>query len=149
MGLGQGGAVTRISSHAFRVLLALAFPASLVAQAKPKPQPEFLKPGRWRGWIQQIDQDSTRVSYDVNNDGKHNLITLIGRSGAVYDMSEIKLKDDVLQFLWYLNSASMLNCRLARRDGITFHGECNDRSAGQSGKWMKVWISMAPDTTRT
>lgn len=50
-------------------------------------------------------------------------------------------------FGWWLNVNSMLSCRLTRRDGKSFNGECNDRAIGQSGKPLKMWINMAPPDT--
>ena len=106
-----------------------------------------LRDGTWRGWLQQTDQDSIRVSYLVQHSGKHILITLTGRSGIQYDMSGVKLKNDVLTFDWAMGLGSFLYCRLSRRDGRTFEGTCNDRTPGATGKGIRVWLLMTPDTT--
>lgn len=106
-----------------------------------------LRDGTWRGWLQQTDQDSIRVSYLVQHSGKHILITLTGRSGIQYDMSGVKLKNDVLTFDWAMGFGSFLYCRLSRRDGKSFEGTCNDRTPGATGKGIRVWLLMTPDTT--
>jgi hypothetical protein len=123
-------------------MFALTAPQSARAQ-------NTLPLGLWRGWIQQPDQDSIRVSYQVQKSGKHILITLTGRSGIAYDMSDAKVKDDVLTFDWVMGLGSSLYCRLTRRDGKSFEGLCNDRTPGQTGKGVRVWMIMTPtDSTR-
>ena len=103
-----------------------------------------MRPGIWRGWLQQTDQDSIRVSFAVDHAGKHLLITLRGRGGISYDMSGAKVKDDVLTFDWAMGLGSFLYCRLTRRDGRSFEGTCNDRTPGVSGKGVAVWMMMTP-----
>lgn len=120
-------------------LLLLAVPAS----------GQDLRDGTWRGWLQQTDQDSIRVSYLVQHSGKHILITLTGRSGIQYDMSGVKLRNDVLTFDWAMGFGSFLYCRLSRRDGRSFEGTCNDRSPGATGKGIRVWLMMTPPETPT
>lgn len=128
-------------SAAIVVASALAHPRPVVAQG--------MADGVWRGWLQQLDEDSIRVSFAVQHSGRHILITLSGRSGVTYDMSGVKLKDDVLTFDWAMGLGSFLYCRISRRDGRSFEGTCDDRSPGQVGKPVKVWMLMnPPDSTR-
>lgn len=100
--------------------------------------------GTWRGWLLQKDQDSIQVTYAVSHYDKHILITLRGRSGITYDMSDAKVKNDVLTFDWPTGANSNLYCRLTRRDGKSFEGTCNDRSPGDVGKPLRVWMLMNP-----
>jgi hypothetical protein len=100
--------------------------------------------GIWRGWLMQTDQDSIPVSYAVSHYDRHLLITLRGRSGIIYDMSDAKVRDDVLSFDWPMGGGTDLYCRLTRRDGRSFEGTCNDRSPGVSGKGIRVWMLMNP-----
>ena len=124
-----------------RLLIAVAAGVTLaVAPASGQDMPD----GRWRGWLQQTDQDSIRVSYLVQHSGKHILITLTGRSGTTYDMSGARVKNDVLTFDWAMGLGSFLYCRLTRRDGRSFEGTCNDRSPGTTGKGVRVWMMMTP-----
>jgi hypothetical protein len=129
------------------VLMTGALAAPLAAQAAPSApaaNPQDMMDGRWRGWLQQPDQDSIRVSYDVQHSGHHLLITLTGRSGVTYDMSGVKVRNDVLTFDWNTGPASFLYCRLSRRDGKSFEGICNDRSPGESGQGLHLWMMMTP-----
>jgi hypothetical protein len=103
-----------------------------------------MRNGTWRGWLMQTDQDSIQVSYAVSHYDKHLLITLRGRSGIIYDMADAKVKDDVLTFDWPMGMSSALYCRLTRRDGRSFEGTCNDRTPGQTGKGVRVWMLMNP-----
>jgi len=132
-----------------RSLLAATILGALVF-AEPEPAPgQGMPDGTWRGWLQQADQDSIRVSYLVQHSGGHILITLTGRSGITYDMSGAKLRDDVLTFDWSVGLGAFLYCRLSRRDGRTFEGTCNDRSPGATGKGVRVWMMMTPpDSSR-
>ena len=110
-----------------------------------------MRNGTWRGWLMQTDQDSIAVSYAVSHYDKHLLITLRGRSGIIYDMSDAKVKNDVLTFDWPMGQNSTMYCRLTRRDGKSFEGTCNDRSPGETGKGVRVWMLMNPpaqDSTR-
>lgn len=116
----------------------MAQPARATAQATD------MRDGTWRGWLMQTDQDSIQVTYAVSHYDKHLLITLRGRSGVIYDMSDAKVKDDVLTFDWPMGMSSSLYCRLTRRDGKSFEGTCNDRTPGQSGKGIRVWMLMNP-----
>ncbi|HEY3934040.1 MAG TPA: hypothetical protein VGL65_05420 [Gemmatimonadales bacterium] len=100
--------------------------------------------GRWRGWLQEADEDSIRVSFAVQHTGKHILMVMSGRSGISYDMADIKVKNDVLTFDWAMGLNSFLFCRLTRRDGRSFEGTCNDRSPGETGKPVRVWMIMSP-----
>jgi hypothetical protein len=120
-------------------VIVLAQPDAALGQGMPD--------GTWRGWLQQADQDSIRVSYLVQHSGRHILITLTGRSGIVYDMSGARLRDDVLTFDWAVGLGAFLYCRLSRRDGRTFEGTCNDRSPGPTGKGVRVWMMMTPPDT--
>lgn len=122
---------------------------STVAAARPAPGQDNQMPnGVWHGWLQQPDQDSIRVSYAVSHSGKHILITMRGRSGVVYDMDDAKVKHNVLTFDWDLGLGSILTCRLSRRNGRDFEGVCNDRSPGDTGQPVHVWMLMtAPDST--
>ncbi|HEY4321971.1 MAG TPA: hypothetical protein VGM77_12440 [Gemmatimonadales bacterium] len=132
------------------VVMAGALAAPLTAQAAPKAvknAAQDMMDGRWRGWLQQPDQDSIRVSYDVQHVGKHIVITLTGRSGVTYDMAGAKVKNDVLTFDWNTGPASFLYCRLSRRDGMTFEGICNDRSPGETGSGIHLWMMMTPPGT--
>jgi hypothetical protein len=124
----------------------IASTAALSAQKSPEQQQ--MVDGRWRGWIQQADEDSIRVTYDVQHSGKHILITMNGRSGITYDMAGVKLKDDVLTFDWSTGVNSFLYCRLSRRDGATFEGVCDDHSPGMSGKPVHLWMIMSPPGTK-
>lgn len=127
------------------VLAALVITAPMTLQAQGNSMPS----GVWRGWLQQGENDSIRVSYQVQATGKHILITMRGRSGVSYDMADTKLKDDVLTFDWDLGLNSILFCRLSRRNGRDFEGICNDRSPGETGQPLRVWMLMtAPDSAR-
>ena len=125
-------------------------PAASAQAAPPAPTPQNdMRDGAWRGWLQQSDQDSIRVTYVVEHAGKHILITLHGRSGVTFDMADAKVKDDVLTFDWPMGLSEFLYCRMSRRDGKSFEGTCNDRSYGQTGKQVHVWLQMTPpDTAR-
>jgi len=126
-----------VSGLAVAILMATVTPRRGVAQ-------NTMPLGTWRGWLQQPDQDSIRVSYLVQKSGKHLLITMTGRSGIAYDMSDAKVKNDVLTFDWVMGLGSSMYCRLTRRDGKSFEGLCNDRTPGQSGKGVRVWMMMTP-----
>ena len=106
--------------------------------------PTNLKLGIWHGWIMPEDQDSTRVTFDVEADKKHIYVTMRSRGSADYGMSGVKLKDDVLTFDWYLGTTSPLFCRLSRHGGEGFDGSCIDRRPGADGKQLKVWMNMSP-----
>jgi hypothetical protein len=122
-------------------LLVLSHPQRAAAQG--------IADGTWRGWLQQPDQDSIRVSYVVQHSGTHILITLTGRSGINYDMSGARLRNDVLTFDWEMGLGASLYCRLTRRDGRSFEGTCNDRTPGATGKGVRVWLMMTPpDSSR-
>jgi hypothetical protein len=129
-----------------RALVTCCAAASIIASLAPRPAvaQNTLPLGTWRGWLQQPDQDSIRVSYVVQKSGKHILITMTGRSGIAYDMSDAKVKNDVLTFDWVMGLGSSLYCRLTRRDGKSFEGLCNDRTPGQTGKGVRVWMMMTP-----
>jgi hypothetical protein len=133
-----------------RILLAGAMLGAIVLAQPERARGQEMPDGTWRGWLQQADQDSIRVSYFVQHSGKHILITLTGRSGIVYDMSDAKLRNDVLTFDWAMGLGAFLYCRLSRRDGRTFEGTCNDRSPGPTGKGVRVWLMMVPpDSARS
>ena len=110
---------------------------------------QMIRPGLWRGWIQMVNADSVRVTFMVETRGKDIYLTMRSRNGGDYGMGDVKLKDDVLTFTWALGVGSFLPCRLVRRDGRSFDGECNDRRPSpQDGKTLKVWMTMIPpDTT--
>ena len=114
-----------------------------LAQTAPA-TPNDMHNGTWTGWLLQKDQDSIEVTYAVSHYDKHILITLRGRSGILYDMSDAKVKNDVLTFDWPMSTNSNLYCRLTRRDGKSFEGTCNDRSPGDVGKPVRVWMLMNP-----
>jgi len=119
------------------------------AQTTPPTTPIDMRNGTWHGWLLQKDQDSIEVTYAVSHYDKHLLITLRGRSGIMYDMSDAKVKNDVLTFDWPMGLNSNLYCLLTRRDGKSFEGTCNDRSPGEVGKPVRVWMLMnPPDTSR-
>ena len=123
--------------------------AVMVAQpARTGAQVVDMGNGIWHGWLMQTGQDSIPVSYAVSHAGKHLLITLRGRSGIIYDMSDAKVKNDVLTFDWPMGLGSSLYCRLTRRDGKSFEGTCNDRSPGQTGRGIRVWMLITPPTAR-
>ena len=109
--------------------------------------PNDMRNGTWRGWLLQQDQDSIQVTYAIAHYDKHLLITLRGHSGITYDMSDAKVKDDVLTFDWVMGLNSHMYCRLTRRDGKSFEGTCNDRSPGPVGKPVRVWMLMNPPDT--
>jgi hypothetical protein len=135
----------RLLPHAVVVAVAII---SLPVFARAQDAEQEMMNGRWQGWIQEADQDSIRVSFAVQHADKHILITMSGRSGISYDMSGAKVKNDVLTFDWGVGLNSFLFCRLTRRDGKTFEGTCNDRSPGETGKPVRVWMIMTPpDTT--
>jgi hypothetical protein len=104
-----------------------------------------MRDGIWRGWLMQTGQDSIQVTYKVSHYDKHLLITLRGRSGVIYDMSDAKVKNDVLTFDWPMGMSSAMYCRLTRRDGASFEGTCNDRTPAETtGKGIRVWMLMNP-----
>ena len=128
-----------------RMLLACAMLCAAATHAdRAAAQDLDMRNGTWRGWLLQEDQDSIPVSYAVSHYDRHLIITLRGRSGITYDMSGAKVKDDILTFDWPMGFSSMLYCRLTRRDGKSFEGTCNDRSPGQTGKGIRVWMLMNP-----
>lgn len=131
-----------------RVTTALLLLLGTVAVAQPvRGQVNQISNGTWHGWLQQPDQDSIRVSYAVSHSGKHILITMRGRSGIVYDMDDAKVRHNVLTFDWDLGLGSILSCRLSRRNGRDFEGVCDDRSPGDTGQPVHVWMLMtAPDS---
>ncbi len=118
--------------------------AVIVTGAARPATAQEMRPGIWRGWLQQADQDSIRVSFAVDQAGRHLLITLRGRGGITYDMSGAKVKNDVLTFDWAMGLGSFLYCRLTRRDGRSFEGTCNDRTPGATGNGVAVWMMMTP-----
>jgi hypothetical protein len=123
----------------------------LVPAQRATAQDIDMRNGTWRGWLMQTDQDSIPVTYAVSHWDKHLLITLRGRSGIMYDMSDAKVKNDVLTFDWAMGAGNALYCRLTRRDGRSFEGTCNDRTPGPMGKGLRVWMLMNPpgrDSTR-
>ncbi len=131
----------------------VARPAPAVAQGSPAAAPAWpgLPLGTWRGWLQQPNQDSIRASFLVDADKKHIFITLSTRSGGSFDMSGVKLKDNVLTFDWALGAGSTMSCRMTRRDGKSFEGRCGDRRPGLDGKPLDLWLMMSPpgrDSTR-
>ena len=66
-------------------------------------------------------------------------------------MIGVKLRDNVMTFDWAIGLGSTLSCRMTRRDGRTFEGQCGDRRPGLDGKPLNVWMMMTPpgrDTTR-
>lgn len=131
-------------------LFAGAILAAIALAGPPPAAGQDMRDGTWRGWLQQRDQDSIRVSFAVQHSGKDILITMSGRSGVTYDMAGVRLKNDVLTFDWSMGLGSFLYCRLSRRDGRTFEGTCNDRSPGQTGRQVRVWIMMTPpDSSRS
>ena len=67
--------------------LAMTYPVRATAQQLD------MRNGTWRGWLLQPDQDSMPVSYAVSHDAKHLLITLRGRSGVIYDMSDATVRE--------------------------------------------------------
>jgi len=135
-----------------RIFAAVALCAGLCAPALAQsqaPQTVDMVNGTWRGWLLQTGEDSIRVSYDISHYNKHLLITLRGRSGITYDMSDAKVKDDVLTFDWVMGMNTNMFCRLTRRDGKSFEGTCNDHSPGPVGKPIRVWMLMnPPDSSR-
>lgn len=131
-----------------RLIAGMMFAVIALAHAEPATCQD-MPDGTWRGWLQQTDQDSIRVSYVVRHSGKHILITMSGRSGVAYDMSGAHVKNDVLTFDWAMGLGSFLYCRLSRRDGRSFEGTCNDRSPGQAGKPVRVWMMMTPPDSET
>jgi hypothetical protein len=133
-----------------RYLMAVAAVGTIAATgtAQSKGSESDMIDGIWHGWIQQTDQDSIAVRYDVHHWKKYLLITMQGRSGINYDMSDVTVKNDVATFEWGMGLGSFLYCRLSRRDGKTFEGTCDDRSPGESGKPVHVWITMSPPDGR-
>ena len=129
------------AASAIACAIALAHANRAVAQ-------EDMRNGTWRGWLLQQDQDSVQVTYAVSHYDKHLLITLTGRSGIIYEMSDAKVKNDVLTFDWPMGLNSMMYCRLTRRDGKSFEGTCNDHSPGPVGKPLRVWMLMNPPEAR-
>ena len=103
-----------------------------------------IREGLWRGWLQEADQDSIRITMSIRRSDRHILMTLQGRSGVTYDMDGARLKDDVLTYDWPLGLGSFLYCRMTRRDGKSFEGTCNDRSPGETGKGLRVWMIIEP-----
>lgn len=125
-------------------LSAVATAAPRTAAAQVATAPFDMREGTWRGWLLQQDQDSIPVSYTVSHYDRHLIITLRGRSGILYDMADAIVKNDVLTFDWPMGANSTLYCRLTRRDGKSFEGTCNDRSPGEVGKPVRVWMLMNP-----
>ena len=126
------------------LLLGGALCALMMAQPRRATAQEDMRNGTWRGWLLQQDEDSIQVTYAVSHNDKHLIIMLRGRSGIMYDMSDAKVKNDVLTFDWPMGANSTLYCRLTRRDGKSFEGTCNDRTPGEVGKPVRVWMLMNP-----
>ena len=103
-----------------------------------------LAPGVWHGWVLQPDEDSLNVTFIVTQKGKNITITLRSPNNPDYDMSDVKLKDDVLTFSWVMGQGSFLLCRLSRRGGPGFDGQCQDGRLDSQGGRNRVFMNMAP-----
>ena len=127
-------------AHAALLVAVLA----AAARGQAATDPNDLPNGVWRGWLQQAEMDSIRISMLVQHRDKHILMTMQGRSGVTYDMAGARVKNDVLTFDWALGLGSFFFCRMTRRDGKSFEGTCNDRNPGETGKPLRVWMIITP-----
>ena len=100
--------------------------------------------GVWHGWVLQPDEDSLNVTFVVAQKGKNITITLRSPNNPDYDMSDVKLKDDVLTFSWVMGQGSFLLCRLSRRGGPGFDGQCQDGRLDSQGGRNRVFMNMTP-----
>jgi len=100
--------------------------------------------GVWRGWVMQPDDDSLRVSFLVEQKGKNITIVLRSPNNPDYGMGDVKLKDDVLTFSWAMGQGSVLLCRLSRRGGPGFDGQCQDGRLDSQGGRNRIFMNMAP-----
>ncbi len=134
------GAGRRIFWCAAGALALATAPRPCAAQQHPD-----IALGVWHGWLVRGEDDSTRVLFDVETDRKQHLyITMRARNSPDYGMSGVKLKNDVLTFDWYVGLDAVLQCRLSRRGGPSFDGTCIDRTPGEDGQPIKVWLDMSP-----
>ncbi len=133
---------TRMSLSAM-LAAGMALLAATAQPAAAQQHPDITL-GVWHGWLVRGEDDSTRVQFDVAADKKHLYITMRARNSPDYGMSGVKLKDDVLTFDWYIGLNAVLQCRLSRRGGPTFDGLCIDRTPGEDGQQVKVWLDMSP-----
>lgn len=121
--------------------LTLLLAASATAQ---QPASATMITGVWHGWVLQPDEDSLQVTFVVAQKGKNITITLRSPNNPDYDMSDVKLKDDVLTFSWVMGQGSFLLCRLSRRGGPGFDGQCQDGRLDSQGGRNRVFMNMAP-----
>lgn len=121
--------------------LTLLLAASATAQ---QPASATMVTGVWHGWVLQPDEDSLQVTFVVAQKGKNITITLRSPNNPDYDMSDVKLKDDVLTFSWVMGQGSFLLCRLSRRGGPGFDGQCQDGRLDSQGGRNRVFMNMAP-----
>ena len=121
--------------------LALLLPAGARAQ---QPASATMVTGTWRGWVLRPDEDSVRVSFLVEQKGKRITIVLRSPNNPDYGMGDVKLKDDVLTFSWAMGQGSFLLCRLSRRGGTGFDGQCQDALRDSQGGRNRVFMNMVP-----
>lgn len=123
------------------LLLALAIPAPAAGQL---PASSTMLSGSWHGWILQPDEDSIRVTWQVEQQGRSITIVLRSRDNPDYGMGDVKLKNDVLTFSWAMGQGSFLTCRLSRRGSPNFDGTCEDARRDSQGGRNKVFVNMTP-----
>ncbi len=104
--------------------------------------------GVWHGWVVQPDEDSLKVSFQVEQKGKKITIVLRSPNNPDYGMSDVRIKDDVLTFSWAMGQGSFLLCRLSRRGGPAFDGQCQDARLDSQGGRNRIFMNMTPPRTR-
>ena len=125
------------------LVLALALLKTASAPAQ-QPASATMVTGEWTGWVLQPDEDSLKVSFFVDRQGKHYTILMRAPNNPDYGMSDVKLKDDVLTFSWVMGQGSFLLCRLSRRGGPGFDGQCQDGQRDSQGGRNRIFMNMTP-----
>ncbi len=127
------------------VLLVLSLALLVTARARAQqPASATMVTGEWTGWVLQPDEDSLKVSFVVEQQGKHYTIMMRAPNNPDYGMSDVKLKDDVLTFSWVMGQGSFLLCRLSRRGGPGFDGQCQDGRLDSQGGRNRIFMNMTP-----
>ena len=126
-------------------LLVLSLAVMVTASARAQqPASASMVTGEWTGWVLQPDEDSLKVSFFVEQQGKHYTILMRAPNNPDYGMSDVKLKDDVLTFSWVMGQGSFLLCRLSRRGGPGFDGQCQDGRLDSQGGRNRIFMNMSP-----
>jgi len=106
---------------------------------------QTLSPGLWRGVLSLPDAPVLVILVAARHDDK--LALEIRPEGAPsYGLGSIREDRHRLRFRWALGAGTTFECTLSHRDDGRFEGHCEDTVRGADGKFLRVALTIWPDT---